>query len=325
MSALLNDLMTLQHFHFMRPLWLLILIPAFILGNITSRDDAVSVWKNIMSKEVLSNLTIVGNSNHVISPKNVLWVLIVLMSIILAGPTWKQQASPFNEDSSVLVIALDVSETMKQSDIQPSRLLRAKQKIIELLELRGDSKTALIAYAGSAHTVMPITTDSEMIRHFLDALEPGIMPVSGKRPQTVIPFVNLLVSNIQTPSTILLIGDGSSEETAIKFSEYFDNNNDQLIVWAIGDPTRVNQDDNTSTIIPMQLEQLKNLASESNARFVLMTHDKQDISKIDHYIENNLVVVDDESRPWHDAGYPLVFLVAILTLMWFRRGWTLQW
>jgi Ca-activated chloride channel family protein len=75
----------------------------------------------------------------------------------------------------------------------------------------------------------------------------------------------------------------------------------------------------------MQLGQLKNLASESNARLVLMTHDKQDISKIDHYIENNLVVVDDESRPWHDAGYPLVFLVAILFLMWFRRGWTLQW
>ena len=56
---------------------------------------------------------------------------------------------------------------------QPSRLLRAKQKILELMAIRGDVNTALIAYSGTAHTVMPITNDSEMIRHFLAALETG--------------------------------------------------------------------------------------------------------------------------------------------------------
>jgi Ca-activated chloride channel family protein len=80
-----------------------------------------------------------------------------------------------------------------------------------------------------------------------------------------------------------------------------------------------------STIIPMQLGLLSQLAEESNGQLVVMSHDKQDIEQVNRYINNNLIIVDDESRPWHDAGYPLVFVIAALFLLWFRRGWTLQW
>ena len=62
---------------------------------------------------------------------------------------------------------------------------------------RGVSKTALIAFAGSAHVVMPVTNDREMIRHFLNALEAKVMPVSGKLPETIIPLVDNLLSSIK--------------------------------------------------------------------------------------------------------------------------------
>jgi Ca-activated chloride channel family protein len=331
MTSLFNDLIALQHFHFIRPYWFLMLIPAFILlKNLTARDDSVDVWRKIMTAEILNSLTLSGSSNNRFSPGKLLWLSIFLMSIILAGPTWKQQSSPFSEDNSALIIALDVSKTMQQADVQPSRLLRAKQKIIELLALRGDTNTALIAYSGSAHTVMPITNDSEMIRHFLDVLEPKIMPTSGKLPQAVLPLADALLASTNTPGTLLLIGDGASNETVNTFSEFFENNNQQLIVWGIGDSSQISgtqgkNNDADSAIIPMQLAQLEALANESHGRLVLMTHDKQDISKVNNYIENNLVIVEDESRPWHDAGYLLVFLLAALFLLWFRRGWTLQW
>lgn len=326
MTSLFSDLIALQHFHFIRPYWFLILIPAYLIfKSLTARDDSTGVWQNIMSAEILSNLTVSGNSENFFSPKKLLWVSFVLMSIVLAGPTWKQQASPFSQDNSALIIALDVSKTMQQSDVQPSRLLRAKQKIIELLALRGDTNTALIAYSGSAHTVMPITNDSEMIRHFLDSLEPKIMPTSGKLPQAVLPLADVLLASTDTPGTLLVIGDGASNDTVNEFSEFFAENDQQLIVWAMGDSTLIDSTDADSAIIPMQLAQLDTLASESNGRLVLMTHDKQDISKVNNYIENNLVIVEDESRPWHDAGYSIVFLLAALFLLWFRKGWTLQW
>ena len=322
---------SMQHFHFLRPYWLLAFVVIYyIIRAFSLRDDSLSQWRSLMSKQVLSHLTVSGNNNHWLSPQKMSLILAVPLCIVLMGPTWQQQPSPFSENNAPLVIALDVSKTMEQGDIQPSRLLRAKQKIIELLELRGDSKTALIAVAGSAHVVMPITNDREMIRHFLDALSEKIMPLAGKLPETILPLANDLLTSSTVPGTVLLIGDGATNNTVTAFQKFFATQSAQLIVWGIGqDPTaEVNTDTQNkviSDIIPMQLEQLKALSSESDGRLVLMSNDNSDVKRVNNYIKHNLVIVDDNSRPWHDSGYPLVFVVAFIFLFWFRKGWTLQW
>jgi Ca-activated chloride channel family protein len=216
---------------------------------------------------------------------------------------------------------------MQQSDVQPSRLLRAKQKIIQLLKLRGDSKTALVAYAGSSHVVMPISNDQQMIRHFLDSLSHKIMPVQGKIPESVLPITEALLSSFSVPGTLLMIGDGASIETSAEFGRYFQKDGSlsrhQLLVWGIGQ--KESQLTVGSSIIPMQYEQLNTLAKQSNGRFIPMTFDQQDVTQVERYIEYNLVIVDDKARPWLDSGYPLTFFIAILFLFWFRKGWTLQW
>lgn len=330
MDLLSNELFTvvnsLQHFHFLRPYWLLAVVPiVLILKALASHDDSLALWRKNMSAEILEQLTINGSSSRLFSPIRVSWLITFLLVIILAGPSWQQQSSPFSQDNSALVIALDVSKTMLQSDLQPSRLLRAKQKIIDLLAVRGDANTALIAYSGTAHIVMPITNDSEMVRHFLDVLEPNLMPIEGKLPQNIIPLAKSLLAPTLVPGTVLLVGDGATSDTAEKFKQFFELSPHQLVVWAIGDVNRVSNQDADSTIIPLQLSQLKLMASESNGRLVTASHDKDDVYLVNQFINNNLVIVEDESRPWHDSGYPVVFLVAALFLLWFRKGWTLQW
>ncbi len=324
------DLIQFQHFHFLRPYWLLAIVAfAFIYFSFRQRDDNLHFWKDFMSAEIIARLTVKATGTQWLSPKNMMFVVAVVLSIVMSGPTWRQQESPFTEDKSALIIALDVSETMNQSDIQPSRLLRAKQKIIELLEVRGDANTALIAFAGSAHTVMPITNDSEMIRHFLDSLDNTLMPQSGKRPQSILPIAEELFRPTLVPGTLLMMGDGASLETVNQFSSFFGSHSHQLIVWAFGTTGAIQQQDivneTEAPIIPMQLSQLESLIDDSHGRLILMSHDKQDVSKVGRAIENNLVIVEDASRPWLDSGYPLVFLLATLFLFWFRRGWTLQW
>lgn len=318
----------MQHFHFLRPYWLLAFIIIFyIMRAFSLRDDSLAQWRSLMSAQVLSHLTVSGNNNNWLSPQKVSLILAIPLCIVLMGPTWQQQPSPFSENNSPLIIALDVSKTMEQSDVQPSRLLRGKQKIIELLELRGDSKTALIAFAGSAHIVMPITNDREMIRHFLDALSEKIMPVSGKLPETIIPLVDNLLAASPVPGTVLLIGDGATSNTVNAFKSYFDKQAAQLLVWGIGKSTEPKEEPGelTTTIIPLQLEQLKALTNESNGRLILMSNDNSDVQRVNNYIKHNLVIVDDNSRPWHDSGYPMLFVVAVIFLFWFRKGWTLQW
>ncbi|TWX65918.1 VWA domain-containing protein [Colwellia demingiae] len=318
----------MQHFHFLRPYWLLaFIIIVYIIRAFSLRDDSLAQWRSLMSAQVLSHLTVSGNNNNWLSPQKMSLILAIPLCIVLMGPTWQQQSSPFSENNAPLIIALDVSKTMEQGDVQPSRLLRAKQKIIELLELRGDSKTALIAFAGSAHVVMPITNDREMIRHFLDALDEKVMPVSGKLPETIIPLADNLLATSSVPGTVLLIGDGATSNTVNSFKKFFDKQGAQLLVWGIGKSAQSEEGSAalTTDIIPLQLEQLKALTNESNGRLILMSNDNSDVNRVNNYIKHNLVIVDDNSRPWHDSGYPMVFVVAGIFLFWFRKGWTLQW
>ncbi|WP_170309595.1 vWA domain-containing protein [Litorilituus lipolyticus] len=277
-----------------------------------------------MSTSILKSLTVEGNNKNLLSPQKLSLVLSIPLCIVLMGPTWQQQPSPFSENNAPLIIALDVSETMEQSDVQPNRLLRAKQKVLQLLELRGDTKTALIAYAGSAHIVMPITNDREMIRHFLDVLTPNLMPKEGKVPEAALPLAKGLFASSQVPGTLLIIGDGATSNTSKQFEQFFNQQPHQLIVWAIGKPEEELNND-SDNVIAMQLPQLQALADSGGGRLVTMSHDQQDIDQVNRYIEHNLVIVEDESRPWHDSGYPLVFVMAFIFLFWFRKGWTLQW
>lgn len=326
LSDLFSQFASLQYFHFMRPYWLLLLFPIyFILKSFYKRDDTLSIWRKVMSPEILERLTVGGNNVNIFTPIRISWLLFLLICIVLAGPSWQQKSSPFTQDNSVLVIAIDVSETMLQSDIQPSRLLRAKQKVIELLSARGDANTALIAFSGSAHVVMPVTNDADMIKHFLDALDPNIMPTSGKITHNILPLVDELLLPTKVPGTVLLVTDGVTEESTIKFASFFETQTHQLIVWAIGDVGRSSKVELDSNLIPLQLEQLRALASESGGRIVNINHTKQDVDQISRYINNHLTIVDDESLPWYDAGYPLVFVISGLFLFWFRKGWTLQW
>ena len=322
------NLPQLQHFHFLRPYWLVAFIAMFfLLRFFGQRDDTLSLWKNVMSASVLKALTIKGNTGHWLSPHKLSLILSFPMCLVLMGPTWQQQPSPFSENNAALIIALDVSDTMMQADIQPSRLLRAKQKILQLLTLRGDTQTALIAFAGSAHVVMPITNDQKMIQHFLDSLEPKLMPVQGKLPESVLPITQQLLATTQVPSTLLLISDGASTETSQKFREYFQDDTllakHQLLIWAMG--KKADQLPEDTSFVPIQFSQLNAVATSSHGRLVSMTFDEQDVEQVNRYIEHNLVTLDDKSRPWLDAGYPLTFVIATLFLFWFRRGWTLQW
>jgi Ca-activated chloride channel family protein len=92
-----------------------------------------------------------------------------------------------------LVIAIEVSDSMRSNDLQPTRLDRARFKVMDLVAARTGSRTALIAYAGSAHIVVPPSTDSEVLQPFLESLDPVIMPSPGANAGNVLPLAQALL------------------------------------------------------------------------------------------------------------------------------------
>ena len=81
------------------------------------------------------------------------------MIIGMAGPTWKKKEIPGQKIQAVVLIALDLSKSMMTKDIQPNRIERAKFKINDFLDANPRARAGLIAFAGTAHPVLPFTSD----------------------------------------------------------------------------------------------------------------------------------------------------------------------
>ena len=158
----------IEHFHFLRPWWSLALVPILLTIVLQwRRADQTRGWQTVIAPHLLEALRVRQFRNHWFNPVSLSLVVMGLMIIILMGPSWRQQVSPLTRDEAALIVILDVSASMQQRDIQPSRLQRAQQKISDLLALRKGSLTALVGYAGSAHMVLTLTDDQQIFQQYL--------------------------------------------------------------------------------------------------------------------------------------------------------------
>jgi len=324
------ELEQLSAFHFLRPWWLLALIPlAFSMLYVKRLKDPVAQWHKTIAPHLLKALTVSRSHGSWFNPVNLSFIAILLGVVSVAGPSWERQASPFVEDEAVLVIALDLSNSMNQLDIQPTRLERAKQKIEDLLKLRGGSRTGLVVYSGTAHSVIPLTNDPDIIYQFLSAVVTDMMPTPGKLPEKILPIADQMLRESVVPGTVLLMGDGLSSESSLAFKDYFSRAQHQLLILGVG-LAEASEPQTDSTLfggahLPLQQEQLSALAKSVGGYYQEITLDKTDIQRINRQVNQHMANVEDGSRPWVDAGYYLLYPFALIFLFWFRKGWTLHW
>ena len=199
-----------QAFHFLRPSALLGVIPAILLaGWYFLRRAGSELFESLLSAELQSALLSGGKGARPWLTPACIAILLGLGAIAVAGPTWQRQEIPARELDDALVVLLDLSLSMYARDVQPSRLDRAQLELADLINLREEGTTALIAYAGDAHVVTPLTDDVQTIRHMANSLSPDIMPVLGSRTDEAIRLANQLLENgTQDRGRILLITDG---------------------------------------------------------------------------------------------------------------------
>ena len=317
---MLPDLSALEYFHFLRPAWALAIIPWLLITVLQNRRQASrDMFGGIIAPHLLEHLRLQRFQARWLNPGNFTKVIAVLLLLLLMGPTWRQQPSPLSQDEAALVILLDVSSSMEQDDVQPSRLRRAKQKIADLLALRPDKKAALIVYAGSAHSVLTLTADQEILNQYLAAISPAVMPRAGKFPEYSLPLIEQTLRETQAPATVVMFTDGLGSNSAAAFADYFESTGYQLLVVGVG------TDQQKEGLAPLERRSLEQLASETGGSYFDLTVDDADVRRINRKINSHYVIIEDSALPWLDSGYVLVFPAMALFLMWFRRGWTLTW
>ena len=148
-------------FHFLRPEWFYALIPLLIAVWFVKRWRARATgWQGVIANHLYQHL-ITGKQQSVTSLFVPLLALTWLLGVIaLAGPTWERIPQPVYQVKTGHVLVLDMSLSMRATDIAPDRLSRAKYKAIDLVNLIDEGDMGLVAYAGDAFVISPLTEDA---------------------------------------------------------------------------------------------------------------------------------------------------------------------
>ena len=328
----------MQDFHFLRPVWLLAAIPAILLVGVMWRVNSnVTAWDKAIDKNLLPFLLDKSKNAAQRTPLLMLLFAWILSALSMAGPVWEELPQPVQKREDALVIVLDLSLSMFAPDHNPSRLDLAKRKLRDILALREEGQTALVVYAGDAHTVTPLTDDVVTIDALVPSLSPNIMPLFGSDPIPAIDMAISLLDDIESSDgRILLITDGISgfdQEQLI--TDQIQDTGYELLVMGVGTeegaPIRTSDgsfltDQNGAMVVPtLNRNVLQSLVNRVNGRYHDIQLSDADLAYLlteNTLLDNEeLTEVEEEFDVWNEAGPYLLLLVLPLCALSFRKGW----
>lgn len=340
----------LTDFHFIRPLWLL-LIPALLFASywLSKQGQRQTGFEQWIDADLLRHIT-TGTATTTATHLKPIYLLLagawIIASIALAGPTWQQLPQPLQKSEQAMVIILDLSPSMRAEDNKPSRIVRARLKIKDLLSQRKDGLTALVVYAGEAHVVTPLTDDTKTIINLLSTLEPGLLPIPGSNIEMAMDTAKRLVteSGISYASYVL-ITDGIDPRAVDSIETIVDTQtNSQLFIIGVGTPEGAlipapssnNNDgflrDKNGTLITAARNDtiLQTVAEKTHGHYLPLQANDADIDFILNSIDRPSLQAQtadtDQQRQmdqWEEFGPTLLLLFLPLFALMFRRGWLL--
>ncbi len=324
----------INDFHWLRPYWLLALLPlAMLIAALLIQKGRASRWHKLIPPHLLAPMLVGNVQAKRRSPLLALTAAWLLATLALAGPSWERLPQPVHQSQEAMVILLDLSPSMLAEDIKPSRIVRARYKLIDLLKARTDGLTALVAYAGDAHVVTPLTDDTETIVSLLSALDPTTMPAAGSQVEAAVDRgLTLMHDSGITKGRLLLITDGVADDAASTMTDQLAETPFSLSILAIGTPdgapiplSRGFAKNNQGEVVISKLDvnALQSLASQNRGRFSTLTAGNDDVDfllKSDIQLPPETIKTDRLFDTWDDKGTYLVLLLLPIALAAFRRG-----
>jgi Ca-activated chloride channel family protein len=332
----------MAEFHFERPLWLLLLPVGVVLAlRLLRGREGASGWSAVVEAPlrafVLAAPAVLRESRWPLLAAAAAWLLAV---VALAGPAWERVAVPAFRSDEALVVALDLSRSMDAEDLEPSRLTRAKLKLLDLLERRSAGQTALVVFTTHAFTVTPLTTDTRTIGSLIGALQSDIMPAQGSSVRAALEkAAALLAQTGLTRGEVLLITDAAPAAEELDLAE--DLRADGVLVHVLGAGTEEGAPipqtgggfvtDASGRVVVPRLEEapLRELAARGGGRYARLAPDDRDLDAL-FPVASALPgggVLEEEGEQaqqadvWRDQGVWLAVALLPLLALGFRRGW----
>tara|TARA_A200000159_G_scaffold163161_2_gene188678 strand:- start:1976 stop:3931 length:1956 start_codon:yes stop_codon:yes gene_type:complete len=329
----------LNNLHFIRPEWFYSAIPLLVLYVwLRTRSTKYSGWQSVIPAHLYNHM-VVGKVEKGKRPP--LWLLPFtwcIAVVALAGPTWERLPQPVYQLKMGHVVVIDMSMSMRATDMTPDRLTRAKYKAIDLVNTISEGEMGLVAYAGDAFVISPLTEDAANITSLLPSLSPEIMPVPGSDPLLGIEAaVELLTNAGFNNGAIYWITDGIEFGQQQELQEYVSGIpftvNALTLGSAEGAPIRqlngeLLKDTSGSIVIPKLKEDVvRGVIKASGGQLEYFTSNDDDIEALSatSLLERDTNDSSEgESNPsgdqWKEVGPYLVLLILPFAAFAFRRG-----
>jgi len=337
----------LSNFHFIRPWWFLALIALFFaLWLLKKHRFNHSPWNKFLPAH-LSQVLVEGsalNANKTkqrffSSQSNIVKPLIIgLLTITaLAGPAWQKLPQPVYQTERGSVLIMDMSYSMYATDIKPNRLTRARYKAVDLLKKINEGDIGLIAYAGDAFVISPLTQDIKNIELLLPSLSPEIMPELGANPFAALSLAHEMLNNAgHVNGDIYWFTDDVDNEDISDIYDWSEKFGHQLNILGIGSQDgapitlpsgELLKDNHGAIVVPkLPVKKLNALAKRGNGHYQTISHNDNDLEKL--LFNNNMLEQDNKHEQqsqqqgdqWQEQGPWLLLVVLPLLLSYFRRG-----
>ena len=281
----------IDQLQFVRPDWFYAFVPLAIFTLLMFRRHGRSQgWQAVCDAHLLPHILTKATGKANRFPLVLVVVAASLCILAAAGPVFKKLPQPVFREQSALVIIMDLSQSMDATDLRPSRLERAKLKLLDILKARKGGQTALIVYASSAFVVTPLTDDTNTIANLVPTLKTELMPAQGSHAYIAINKASELLQQAgATRGDTLLITDSLSinDDEAINA---LSAQNHRLSILGVGTtnggPVPLNggflQNAKGAIVIPkLNPQQLQQAALKGSGMFVTLQADDSDIERLE--------------------------------------------
>lgn len=305
--------MNLSNFNFAQPWWLLglLLIPIGWLWYRYGQNfnkAKISSLERFADPKLLPHLLLVAEqTKRNTSSQGWLYAsLIACLVLSLANPRWNFKEIDAYAPTASMVILMDLGASMSNIDVSPSRIIRARQNVEDLLNQSRGLKVGLLGFAAIPHLISPITDDVQTVKAFLPAIDTTLITKQGDALNLALTAAEeLLDTEPGDKKSILLVSDGNFAD--IDYAPQLkDLRSKNIMLFVMGVGTSVNQ------------AKLQTIAKDGNGIYVHANHSEADLQKIlakAQNLDSSKQIVSGKIKQWEDRYY-LLLLPAVLIFLY---------
>ncbi|HEU0137315.1 MAG TPA: VWA domain-containing protein [Flavobacterium sp.] len=325
-------------------LYLLLLIPLLALVFLYNMYWKRKKQREFGDLELVKRLSPEGSTFKSILKFAVCLLALAALAVGLANPKTGTKVETVKREGIDIVFAVDVSKSMLSEDIAPNRLEKSKQIVSQLINQFAGDRIGIVAYAGSAFPVLPITTDYSVAKMFLQSMNPSMVSSQGTSLDEAIEIASSYFDEDQKANKlIIMISDGEDHsEGAMDAAEEASKLGIKIITIGVGTvkggpiPLKVNgrvqsfqRDRNDEVVITkLNRESLESIAKNTKGGYVNGTNTRE----VGEYVKNaldNIEKTEFETQQFTDfssqfqwfIGFAFLLLVLDVLMLERRTAW----